>query len=287
MGRVTAVCQSGLGNRVSAFIGGCFLAHKLNYDFEVVWPIDTTRDFRFNDLFTSCGYSVKETYIGKEYDLIISLFLDNKKTLKEFLTNKVGSAPIISTETTTVNVCKNYNNILYKSPQLLTEITDADICFYLKKLKIQPFILYDILNFVATKNINGALGYHFRHAPNQYIDTFQKNIIFEKIKNTPNKKYFICSDTQATEELYSQLPNVVTLKKKTYPCFRSDDDEIISSISREAAVEALKDVLLLSRTVIQDLIYPISSTFLRLAIWYQNISLGHIKGQKILFSEIV
>ena len=103
------------------------------------------------------------------------------------------------------------------------------------------------------------------------------------MSSNPNKRFFICSDSQETENKFATFSNTIILPKNEYVTKRFSDQpwrmkdftykghpyEFNVSRSTESIIEALHDLLILSHTDIQTT--SEYSSFLHLAKYYNTI----------------
>ena len=105
----------------------------------------------------------------------------------------------------------------------------------------------------------------------------------QEVKNTPNKKYFVCSDDKITEENFAKLPNVCVNPKNDYvsKMIAGDWYENIKDSngritkyniqrSKASVISAFEDMLILSRCWVKP---TVKSSFSAFARFYSQVSL--------------
>lgn len=277
MRKVKILCDGGLGNRLNSLIGGLIISKFLNREPIICWPQNSWCGCSFDDLFY------------KEYKVIdqdiVSLFAENINEI--FLIHENQTQIKINSfypDFSTINLLKNKKeeNIIYYNNSIPGFCDQQDILFFLKKLKIKHKIKKSVQDFCSKHKINEkTIGIHLRKTD------FKSNIndedIFNYIKINSSVNFFICSDSEGTENYLKALTNVVINKKKFYVQKYQEGDwnDIITDYegrqfgfnikrSKESVIEGFIDLLILSRT---NIIIESHSTFLKFAKLYKNINI--------------
>ena len=277
MKKIYILCDHGLGNRLASLIGGLTIAKRFNFLPVICWPTNNWCYAEFTDLFdlnfdladNNFSQSIVEQIqeLGLHY-FFISTFRDNCIS-----TNRIGFDDIATTN----------EDIIYSQCKIPKgKITSEDISSALSSLKIRKKILKKVRSFCDVNEITAqTVGIHLRKSDSNHI--INDDEIFEEIKNSPHRKYFICSECKETQNKFSQLANVCVNYKDTEVKKITDAEwrdsvidktgkTILYNIERpkEQIVDALIDMLLLSRTNISK---RAKSTFLSGAQYYSRISL--------------
>ena len=275
--KIYILCDHGLGNRLASLIGGLTIAKRFNFSPIICWPTNNWCYAEFTDLFdlnfeladNNFSQSIVEQIqeLGLQY-FFISTFRDNRIS-----TNCMGFDDIATAN----------EDIIYSQCKIPKgKITSEDVISALSSLKIRKKILEKVHSFCSVNEITGqTIGIHLRKSDSNHI--INDDEIFEEIKNSPHRKYFICSECKETQNKFSQLANVCVNYKDTEVKKITDAEwrdsvidktgkAVLYNIERpkEQIVDALVDMLLLSRTSINK---RAKSTFLTSAQYYSRISL--------------
>jgi|688.fasta_scaffold13289_10 hypothetical protein len=277
MKKLIIFCDGGLGNRLGALIGGMLTAEKLNRVPIICWPENTWCGCSFNDIFDS-----KYQTINLSINELFSKNINNKFILHENQTNI--NIKYYHHTIDTINSLKDNNDtiIIYYHNSIPTYFSDTEVLNTLKGFDINIDIKNKVENFCLEKSIDiNTKGIHLRKTDFHHF--INEDEIFNHIVDTPNTKYFICSDNLETEEKFNILNNVITNLKNHYvEKFKegSWNDMIIDNEGRhfnfnvnrtkDSVIEGFIDLLILSKTTI---IVETHSTFLKFAKLYNKINI--------------
>jgi hypothetical protein len=164
---------------------------------------------------------------------------------------------------------------VYNSALLPSYISQDSIKDILLGLVVSSDIIDKANSFIEKNGIDkNVTGLHVRKIdpPEMRTNRFfiPTDFYLQIVKNNPDKKYFICSDSKEIEDSFKTYPNVLLYSKDTYPTYNSNSD--ITYRSFLSVVEAFVDILILSRTTIFNTSIQMSS-FCQVANYYSNISL--------------
>ena len=183
---------------------------------------------------------------------------------------------------TSIEVKENDENlpILYSIPQIPEYLNLTSTIQNLLQLKPKREIIGNVTDFVSQNNIDSNVrGLHIRKTD---VDINESTWI-DLVSSNPSKRFFICSDSQETENKFTSFPNTIILPKNEYVTKRFNDQpwrmknfshkgksyKFNVSRSSRSVIEALHDLLILSHTDIQTTTEY--STFLHLAKYYKSI----------------
>ena len=170
--------------------------------------------------------------------------------------------------------------ILYSISDIPEYLDLTSVIQNLLQLRPKKKIIDNVSNFVSQNNINSnVIGIHIRKTD---CDTNEGTWI-DLVSSNPNKRFFICSDSQETENKFATFSNTIILPKNEYVTKRFSDQpwrmkdftykghpyEFNVSRSTGSIIEALQDLLILSHTDIQTT--SEYSSFLHLAKYYNTI----------------
>jgi len=282
MRKITIFCGGGLCNRLCSLLGGLFIAKELSISYiNLIWNGDTYCDCNFEKLFYF--YFDKLNDLSIDFEKMIFLSHVERNDIKFF---KVFKHNINSIK----DIKLMDNDIVYNNNQIDDYINDDSIIKILNTILINKEILKIVYDYCKINNIDkNVFGIHLRRTDNgNNIDDTQNKI--NKVKNTPNKKFFVCSDDPNTENLFKEYKNVIIFPKTKYvekidkdkdwyvdkPIFHNYYYNIYRS--EEAVIQGFIDLLILSRTNLDfmDSLYiskKYGGSFLYFAFLYNNINI--------------
>ena len=272
------ICDGGLGNRINSLISGLIISDMLGYTPYVHWSPNNWCGCKLDEIFTpDFNYDDKSiTKIHEEFPNHLYLIHANQL-------NKEVDIIYINDDISSIYQSKDRDIIYYNS--LIPEfINQEDLIKKLKSLKIKEDILKNVLDFCESNKIGKSVdGVHIR------MTDFPENIKVDELLDyvsSSNSKTFVCSDDKECELKFLNYSNVITLSKNSYATKMdinlgwndlTQDTEgryfnFNVNRSSESALEAFKDLLILSRTNIIKT--SNTSTFLKLSTLYSNIKLN-------------
>ena len=281
MKKLYILCDHGLGNRLGSLVGGLKTAELLNYQPIVCWPINNWCQAEFHELFRSPieleSNDFATMLVNQIHDLGLPFFFISQLT-KDTISKNYFENSLLAVE----EIRKLNSDALFSCAKLPKSygVSIEDISKYLKYLGIAKSIGTAVEKFVIENKIDKTVrGVHIRKTDSKnHID---ENIVFENMKNSPQQRYFICSDDKSIEDKFVTLSNVIIFPKSTYVEKLQDghwrdnvtDDagrNIVFNMNRpkQAMIEAFVDMLILSKTKIDRMS---KSTFRGMAERYQGI----------------
>jgi len=276
MNKISIFCDGGLGNRLSTLIGGLYLANKINYEFEIIWPQTRWCNCNFEDLYdeninhTNFNDNINDYIIDNNTTLIIS-HIDN---------GYPKNIQFISQYSNIIDMdFSNYNKIFYNHNSIPHYVDEDNSSKQLSLIKISNNILNEVKKFTNEFNINNeTLGLHIRRTDSPMITSDDE--YFNYINNLNDKKIFVCSDEEEIEKsLKSKFSNVLVRNKSQYVekfvdgPWRNNKLNGIFNVNRnkQSVIDAFIDMLILSRTNILD--FKNIGSFYQLSKLYKNIEL--------------
>ncbi len=281
MNKLYILCDHGLGNRLGSLVGGLKTAELLNYQPIVCWPINNWCQAEFYELFRSSialeSSEFSTMLVNQIHDsglpfFFISQFTDGTIS-KNYFEN---SLPAVE------EIRKLNSDAIFSCAKLpKSYVSKEDVSKYLKFLGISKSIGRAVEQFAIENRIDkNVIGVHIRKTDS--ANQIDENIVFENIKNSPQQRYFICSDDKSIEDKFRTLHNVIIFSKSTYVEKLEDDGQwrdnvkdnngrnIIFNMNRpkQAIIEAFIDMLLLSKTRIDRMS---KSTFRAMAERYSGL----------------
>ena len=281
MKKLYILCDHGLGNRLGSLVGGLKTAELLNYQPIICWPINNWCQAEFHELFRS-GIELESNefstmLVNQIHDsglpfFFISQFTEDTISKNYFETSLPAVEEIRKLNSDALFSCAKLPKSYVRNPE--------DISKYLKSLGIAESIRSAVEKFVIENKIDKTVrGVHIRKTDSK--NQIDETVVFENMKNSPQQRYFICSDDKSIEDKFITLSNVIIFPKSTYVEKLQDghwrdnvtDDagrNIIFNMNRpkQAMIEAFVDMLILSKTKIDRMS---KSTFRGMAERYQGI----------------
>lgn len=272
---LTAICASGLGNRICTLIGGLYWANQLNYNFQIYWDIDPCCSCNYKNLFSSyiSLLIAKNNFVSKFASNILNQagvypehHVDNVKNI--FLNHPHNYEDLNKK-------LSNHSTIYYNSESIPEYINNTEITNLLSTFKINSDVATKVKEFIVKNNISKeTIGVHIRKIDPPEIATGRFFIPIEHYINlfeqNKDQKYFVCSDNQEIETICKQFSNVSIYSKKYYAKYIEDKD--VTLRDEESVIEGFIDMLILSRTNILPLSYALSS-FCKSASYFANVEI--------------
>lgn len=272
------LCDGGLGNRLGGLIGGLITAKILHCDPIICWPTNNWCGCEFTDLF--------DANLNVINLKSIDLFSANRDVcfMTHFHNNEYESTNIFGHSTEDLAIVKQKNNtVIYFNNKLPSYTQQHNIVEELKKIQIKNDILSLVRNYCRANMIDfKTYGIHIRLTDNPRKADIDS--IFTLLSSSMKENYFVCSDDKDTELRFSTLPNVKINLKNNYVkklVEGSWNENIIDNEGRsfnfnvdrnkDSVVEALVDMLILSRTNLSKL--KNKSTFYIFAKYYSNFDI--------------
>lgn len=281
MKKLYILCDHGLGNRLGSLVSGLKTAELLNYQPIVCWPINNWCQAEFHELFRSSieleSNEFSTMLVNQIHDSGLPFFFISQITEGTISKNYFeNSLPAVE------EIRKLNSDALFSCAKLpKSYVRDPeDISKYLKFLGIAESIKRTVEKFATENSIDKTVrGVHIRKTDSK--NQIDENIVFENMKNSPQQRYFICSDDKSIEDKFITLSNVIIFPKSTYVEKLQDGqwrDSVTDSAGRniifnmnrpkQAMIEAFVDMLILSKTKIDRMS---KSTFRGMAERYQGI----------------
>jgi hypothetical protein len=271
--KIFVFCDGGLGNRLNSLIGGLVIAESYNLKPIICWPENNWCGCSFEDLFDNQFDTIKEDvfyFFKEESENLFLSITDNGIKLKNYLEpNDHGFESI-----------KQINSdVVYYHNKIPKNLNQDKVKKFVSFLKVKESILKIVRRFIKENAIDKRTkGIHIRKTDSSnQLDSHQ---LFENIKNDRNTRYFVCSDDEETEDMFSKLNNVSVFKKTSYVQKLNDGEwrqptkdtsgrifDFNIDRPKQSVIEAFVDLLILSKTNIS---VKNKSTFLSWAHLYSS-----------------
>ena len=266
MNKIDIDCVGGLGNRLSSLIGGLEIANVCELHPVIHWHPSHSCFAKFSDLFDT-SLEIKE----------VSDFADSYD-FTEYLSSHTVVVPDVPDILEKVKSSKL--PILHFNPKIPQYLDIASTVQNLLQLKPKKEIIDNVSCFVSQSNIDSnVIGVHIRKTDHSDIrKTKNERLWYDTVLSHPSQRFFICSDSQETENKFASLSNTIVLPKNEYVTKRFDgqpwrirEGKVKYNVSRSSGsvIEALHDLLILSHTNIQTT--SRNSSFLHFATYYGSI----------------
>lgn len=276
------VTDSSLGNHIISLLSGLVIAKYLKRTPTIIWSRTNVCDISFNDIWKNTEFNVIEKKVSdffkndlnEKYELITHgsknrLETHNAPFINFDLVNNINNRYSINTSDEDfykfIEDLQNVENIVYFYPRLFPRVILNKIMCEFYNFKFHDKFLEYAKKFVELHKIDYSVhGLHVRKTDSEM--NLVINPIIDIVKKSPNHRFFVCSDCPETEILLSKYNNVLynpkkffTTKKfkdKDWRDYTVDDEgrNYPSNVIRnkESIEEAIKDILILSRTTIQN-----------------------------------
>lgn len=285
---IIAVNPGGISNRLKCLISLWRIGNLSNRNLLVYWPRNSVCGVNFKDLFKNNFQEIskKKLYDLKKKDYkfhdpndisfknsskkyLISdtwrwAFLKGEKITKYLPKNKIKNYPIYKSST---NPIQDYEGIDFAFNNINPKVKN-EILKYLKKIKIIKQIKEKISIFERENKIRNCVGIHMRRG--DYLKGKDKigfvsddcgfiNRMNQLIKINPKEKFFLCTDSEETQQKFKKLfgNRIVTFTKTNF-----DRNSVLFT------QEGLIDLLILSKT--KRILGTYGSTYTEMAWWLGN-----------------
>ena len=268
-------CDGGFGNRFNTLVSGMVLAKAAGLQPIVVWPCNNW-----------CGASFSEL-MENDYNVIereLVSYLPEKDKFHFFMTEDhlgMGVPNKSPLENQTLAEAVNYLNsdsrdVYYHSP-LIPPFLDLQVVLHqVRELKIDATAVARADQFIRDWDLGEFFGVQIRKTDfgNNGSDD---DSLYELIRNTSHRKFFVCSDDKQVELRFGALPNVAIYAKRAHVEKMAEESgwnsltsdhsgrAYLSNVNRSAisVIDALIDLLILSRSTV---VKTSNSTFLSAAL---------------------
>lgn len=249
-------CNGGFGNRFYSLLNGLYLAYQVGMEPMVIWPINNWCQASFEDCFDSELLSVDIDYqalvnSNQTINILHNNFFDSGITWMPALTSNINQ------------ICQyiNSSNLdVFTGTDQLAHYVDLNVVVngLLPFVPLQTQIIESATNKrIDLFNDQVYYGIHIRKTDAAHYVNEQQ--LESAIDQNPNKLFFVCSDSQETENYYSKKHNVRCNSKSYYveKLVHGDwNTRIIDNLGtsfamnvnrpRQSVIQALEDLLLLS-----------------------------------------
>ena len=272
-------CDGGFGNRFNTLVSGLSIAKAAGIQPIVVWPRNNW-----------CGASFSEL-LSNDFNVIESeliTYLPVKDKFHFFMTEDhlgMGVANKSPLQIQRLDEVIEYLNsdsrdIYYHSPVMPPFLHQDELNRQVQELKFNPEIMALALEFISTKGLDEYFGVQIRKTDFGSNGADDENL-YDLIRNTSHKKFFVCSDDKQVEQRFDALPNVAIYAKRAHVEKLLEDGGWNSvtndnsgrayacNVNRNAlsVIEALVDLIILSYS---EIVHTSNSTFLRTALLIQG-----------------
>lgn len=275
MNTILIDCGGGLGNRLGALISGLQVAKICNLSPVINWYTDNSCECDFSKLFNT---TLEVSKLSKKE------ILDKTKNYTIVATDKhipiYGFSNIVEHNKSTIQKIKSSNSpIFYTHNKLPKYLSVQNTIQNLLDISPRKEIVDNVRNFVDQHKIDSnVVGIHIRKTD---LNLVNEDTYVQTVLNNPNKRFFVCSDSQEAESKFSSFSNVIiqpkkefvtklvvdqNWKMKNYIDIAGEQKKYNVQRSANSVIEALQDMLILSHTNIERT--SRHSSFLQFAVYY-------------------
>lgn len=273
-----AFCDGGLCNRLNVLIVALALRAKYGHAWTIGWPQNNWCGAAFDSLF-EVDLPVSDQplrHYADQLDRFQFVMHENQANLPPealILQSQINGFADLEQRLNSGRDLFYYHNLIPAWANL------GDLKQGLSLLRIKPSILQRARDFCEQNQFDGEiLGLHIRKT--DFGDTVDDKSLFNIVAQSP-KRFFVCSDSQEVNERFASLPNCVVFPKQSFPekmvaeggwnSTTVDDQGRVFTFnikrSEDAIVEALIDLLILSRTLH---VMTSGSTFLNMSMIFKG-----------------
>jgi hypothetical protein len=271
------LCDGGLGNRLSGLVGGLILARQHSLTPVIAWPENNWCGAGFHDLFDSTDRTVTNHNVFQVFEHNLDcIFIIHENQTHFKLDRCYGHNP-----DSIQQAVAQSGDLFYYHNKIPAYFTQDQIVQELNELLINSHVANCVQEFCQHNHVDTTVaGLHLRKTENFNLN---EESLYEQVSNTPAQRYFVCSDDQATQERFAQLPNVCARAKTNYveklipgdwyeSTTDTDGRQTKYNINRnkQSVIEAFVDMLILSRTWIRP---TVKSSFLNFARYFAHANI--------------
>lgn len=259
----TVLCDGGLSNRLNALIFSLILKEKYNQPWKISWPINNWCGASFKSLFST-------RLVVNDYSLSYHRNNENNYTLilhenqAKFTEEMINYQSNLKCYQDYELLLKQNKPVLYYHNLIPGFANFEEIKLALENISIDDEIYLRARDFCFRNEIDDTtIGIHIRKT--DFGNLVDESAIYEFVKKS-SKRFFVCSDDEVTNMKFSQLENCSVFKKTQFPSkiennfgFQhitiDNEGRVFSSNinrSEQSVIEALIDLLILSKTAIVD-----------------------------------
>lgn len=274
MRTIHILCDGGLGNRLGGLVGGLIVARQYGLTPVIVWPENNWCGCSFHDLFDITTWTVTNHNVFQVFEHNLS----NVFIIHENQTHLKPDRCYAHSPDSVRQAVAQSGDLVYYHNKVPAYFSQDQIVRELEQLKISKHVVNCVQEFCQLNRIdNTVAGLHLRKTENFNLN---EESLYEQVLTTPAQRYFVCSDDQATQERFAQLPNVCAWPKTSYVGKLISGDWYESTTdtdgrqtkyninrSRQSVIEAFVDMLILSQTWIRP---TVKSSFLNFARYFAH-----------------
>lgn len=281
----TCYCDGGLANRLNALLYCLVLRERWRHDWQISWRRNNWCGASFASLF-EIDLPVHELSLGHFKEREAEHWFVVHENQGGFDPARVTHHAALGDHAAYRDLLDAHPNVCYIHNLLPGFVTLGDLQPALAALRVRPELLARVEAFCRVQAIDGSvLGLHIRKT--DFGDTVNDGELHSLVSRSPNR-FFVCSDDPEVTERFARLGNCHVLPKRHYPekliadsgwnswTVDAEGRRFPFNIQRseEAIVEALLDLLILSRT---NPVMASHSTFFRMALIFNKT--GYLDAQ--------
>ena len=269
------LCDGGLGNRLSVLVGGLILARQYDLTPVIAWPENNWCGAGFHDLFDNTSWIVTNHNVFQVFEHNLDCIFIIHENQTHFKLDRCHGHSLDSIQ----QAASQSGDLVYYHNKISAYFTQDQIIQELGTLLVSSHVTKCVQDFCQVNGIdNTVAGLHLRKTENSNLN---EESLYQQVLNTPAQRYFVCSDDEITQERFALLPNVCARSKTSYveklipgdwyaSTTDTDGRQTKYNISRnkQSVIEALVDMLILSRTWIRP---TIKSSFLNFARYFAHV----------------
>jgi hypothetical protein len=269
-------CDGGFGNRLNGLVAGLLLAKAAGMHPIIVWPCNNWCGARFFDVFDRNKLSVLEReLVSYVPDQAKFQFFMTEDHLGMGVSNfsPLGAASVAET---LEYLKSDSRDVFFHSPLIPSYFAAADVDEVLHSLSFSGEIRRRAKEFMESSGL-GDLFYGLQIRKTDFgSHGANDDALFELVRNSVTKKFFVCSDNKDVEFRFKGLPNVRVYEKSAYveklvpgewTALAADHSGRVypCNVNRNAqsVIDAVVDLIVLSYS---EIIKTSGSTFLNAAI---------------------
>ncbi len=282
-------CDGGLANRLNALLFALILRHRYGHDWQISWQRNNWCGASFNSLF-EIDLPVVERSLSYFKEREGDYWFVVHENQGNFDPSRITFHPTLTDYTAYETLLNRHSKICYLHHLIPSFASLADLQSALAGLRVRPNLVTTVAEYCREHAIDGSvIGLHIRKT--DFGNTVDDGELFRLVSQNPNR-FFVCSDDAAVTERFSQLKNCHVLEKKHYPekliadggwnswTVDAEGRQFPFNVQRseEAIIEALLDLLILSRTTPMMASH---STFFQMALIFNKVGYFDMQEKRL------
>jgi hypothetical protein len=203
-------CDGGLGNRLLSAASAIHFAREVGQEFTLHWPANNWCGCNLSDLISN-PYSQSDMALKTLDDNVIG---DCLLLIHEDQINHKNRNIVFNRTLPKEAMLKHFGNenVFYYSNGIHASLTESDVASVFEEFELSESISASIDPYAVSE----CTGIHVRKTdygrkPYMTVEELKK-----RVEESPDERFFFCSDDKSIEEMFSKNDNVIVFDKESY-----------------------------------------------------------------------